>query len=1136
MMRYVALLCLGMFALGATVRADEKPAKGKQPPQEAERVDRTPAAGLASMKPRPRFQVELVAAEPLVMDPVAFAWGADGKLWVVEMADYPRGIDGQGKFGGRVRFLEDTDGDGGYDRSTVFLDALGFPSGVMPWRRGVLVTCAPEIFYAEDTDGDGKADVRRTLYKGFVEGNQQHRVNGLRWGLDNWIYCANGDSGGEIESTKTGQRVAIGGRDFRIRPDDGAIEAQTGQTQFMRERDDWGNWFGSNNSNPLYQFVLDEHYLRRNPHVSPPDARVQVSRAPGAAPVFPASRTELRFNDLNAVNRFTSACSAILYRDDLFGPEFYGNSFVCEPVHNLVHREVLEADGVVFHSQRAADEKLSEILASTDNWSRPVMVRCGPEGALWVADMYRQVIEHPEWIPKQWQERLDVRAGHDKGRIYRVFPADKRPRAMQRLDRLDAAGLVAALDSPSGWQRDMAQQLLIERGEQAAAPLLKKLLENREARPLARLHALCTLDGLGAIEVETLSAALADQHPGVVRHAVRLAEPLLDREPALAAKLVGLVTTEDAQLRLQLAYSLGEWHSADAGEALGRLALAAGEDVYLSAAILSSANQQNLAELLSTVIAEKTDFVRNETGQKLLSSLLSMAVATDDFTALEIGLAAVVRRENERYAAWQLAALDGLLDALARRKLSLHELWQRTPKESRAPLSRVDDLFAYAWALALDDKESEADRVVAVRLLARRPERYLDSDIAALAELLSPQTPGGLQAAAVEALARLDDPKVAMRLLGGWKGYGPERRGQVVDALVARGAGVRALLDQLDAGALSASEIDASRRQRLLAHADLNVRARAEKLLAGAVNADRQKVIEQYRQALGLAGDAERGAAAFKKACSQCHRLGETGYAIGPDLTALSDRSPESLLVAIFDPNRAVEAKFLSYTAITADGVTQTGMLGAETSTSVTLLAAEGKQVSLLRKDLDALESSSKSLMPEGLEKDLTPQNAADLLKYLGGFKPPRKQFDGNEPAVVHPEPLRGELWLLAENAEVYGHTLVFEPTYRNLGYWTSPDDHAVWTIEIERPGQYTVSIDYACENGAAGQTLAVEAKGGRLATAVAGTGNWDTYRQKSIGQLKLSAGKHALVVRPDGPLRGPLVDLKAVRLTPVSQ
>src|SRR5947209_2587063 len=238
------------------------------------------------------------------------------------MGDYPLGVDGKGKPGGRIKYLEDTNGDGKYTKATLFLDGLSFPTNVMPWGKGVLVSCAPEIFYAEDTDGDGKADVRIPLYTGFVEGNQQHRVNGFAWGLDNWVYGANGDSGGRIKSVKTGAVVSINGRDFRIRPDDGLIDAQTGRTQFGRSRDDWGNWFGNNNSNPLYQFVLADHYLRRNPHVPAPDARVNVSVTPGAAPVFPVSRTLPRFNDFQTANHFTSACSAIIYRDDLFGPAF----------------------------------------------------------------------------------------------------------------------------------------------------------------------------------------------------------------------------------------------------------------------------------------------------------------------------------------------------------------------------------------------------------------------------------------------------------------------------------------------------------------------------------------------------------------------------------------------------------------------------------------------------------------------------------------------------------------------------------------------------------------------------------------------------------------------------------------------
>src|SRR5262245_42317841 len=250
-----------------------------------------PEQSLKCLKPRPGFVVELMAAEPIVQDPIAFAWGPDGKFWVVEMGDYPLGIDGKGKPGGRVKFLEKSRPDGPYDKATVFLDNLGYPTGDTPWGKGVLVTCAPDIFYAEDTDGDGKADKKVVLYTGFNQGNQQHRVNGLVFGLDNWLYGANGDSGGVVKSMQTGASVNISGRDFRIKPKRGLIEAVTGQTQFGRSRDDWGNWFGNNNSNPMFHFMLEDHYLKRNPFILYPDPRVNVSITPGVSRVYPASKT-----------------------------------------------------------------------------------------------------------------------------------------------------------------------------------------------------------------------------------------------------------------------------------------------------------------------------------------------------------------------------------------------------------------------------------------------------------------------------------------------------------------------------------------------------------------------------------------------------------------------------------------------------------------------------------------------------------------------------------------------------------------------------------------------------------------------------------------------------------------------------
>jgi putative membrane-bound dehydrogenase-like protein len=1101
---------------------------------------KSPQAALKSMVARPGFQVELMACEPLTMDPVAFAWGADGKLWVVEMADYPLGIDGKGTPGGRVRFLEDRDHDGRYDTSTLFLDGLSYPNGVMPWRKGVLVTCAPEIFYAEDTDGDGKADLRKTLYRGFGEGNPQHRVNGLRWGLDNWVYCANGDSGGGIESLVTGEKVNISGRDFRIRPDEGLIEAQTGQTQFMRERDDWGNWFGNNNSNPLYHFVLDDHYLRRNPHVVPPEPRVQVSLAPGAAPVFPVSRTLPRFNDQNTANRFTSACSAIIYRDNLFDLTVLDGaatfSFVSEPVHNLVHREVIFADGFTFHSRRAEDEQRSEFLASSDNWCRPTMIRVGPDGALWVADMYRQVIEHPEWIPKEAQAKYDLRAGADKGRIYRVYPVAVQPRPMPRLDKLDTAGLVAALNSPSGWQRDIVQQLLIERGDPAAVGPLKSLLAHDSTPPLARLHALCTLDGLRAVDAELLVQNLGI-HPGIDRHVVRLAEPFLDNSSDLADAIVRFVDSEDHQLLMQLAYSLGEWHSIEAGKAMGRLAMRSaslplpkGEGtIYLHAAILSSVKSTNLPGLAEVVFSPASepigldDFVRQ---------LAMLTVVIESNEAL-VPLAKSLSASDEAVVSWKLAALEGLFDGLNRRHVSVKQLVESAPEPVRTSFAHVSDWFAAARAAARDPDAADDLRLRAISLLARFEDDRA-ANMQTLAGLLSPQTPAALQSAAVAALAATGDATVPGMLLTGWAGFGPELRGQVVDVLLSREPWLKELLAKIKSQEVPAVAIDAARRQRILQHPNEAIRHEAEELFAGAVNSDRQQVIEHYRESLHLTGSAERGAGVLKKSCATCHRLAEVGHVVGPDLSALSDRSPDAMLTAIFDPNRAVEAKFLTYTAITNDGRTYNGLLASETGNSITLLAADGKEIALLRSDLDDLASSTKSLMPEGLEKDLSPQDMADLLAYLSGFRPPRKTFDGNEPKVVQPERLRGEFWLLAADCEIYGKTLIFEPQYRNLGYWQSDDDHAVWSCEVTRPGKYAVSLDYACEEGAAGQVVVVDIAGQRLAAKVPSTGNWDTYRQLQLGKVELSVGVQQLVVRPEARLHGPLIDLKSVRLRPV--
>ncbi len=1079
----------------------------------------SPQQSLAAIRTKRGLRADLVAAEPLVADPVAIAFGPDGKLWVAEMADYPTGKTGKFDPGGRVRVLEDTDGDGLFDKSTVFLDNLPFPTGVLPWRKGVLVCAAPDILYAEDTDGDGRADVVEKLYSGFGTDNYQARVNSLQYGLDGWVYGSCGLFGGAITCHRAGKVVKLGDRDFRVKPDTGELEAATGRTQQGRVRDDHGNWFGCDNSNLLWHYPLADHYLRRNPHVAATRTVVNVVAGPDPYRVYPLKSDAQRFELSGPPGSVTAACGVGLYRDDLLGDEYRGNAFTCETVNLVVHRRVLKPDGATFTGVRAPDEAGSEFLATTDNWSRPVHVVTGPDGGLWVADMYRYLIEHPRWIPPADLAKIDVRAGAGMGRLYRVRPEGKPLRPWPRLDKLDTAGLVAALDSPNGWQRDTAQMMLLWRADKSAVPLLEKLARE-SANPLARLHALCTLGGLGGLKPEAVAAALADADPGVRRHAVRLAEPSLTRDPALAEKVLKLADDPDAQVRLQVAYTLGAWPDRRAAEALAKLARQAGRDPILTSAVMSSLTADNLPAVAAVVTDRK---VGTDPPPQLVRDLVATAAGLDGGKALPGLLAAVVKPDAGQFRPWQLAAAAGALDSLQRQGKG----WAKLPEETRTALAPV---VAFARSVAEKEDAPEADARAAVPLLARDPADRA-ADIRRLAGLLAPSRPAAVQAAAAAALARIADPAVPSALIAAWPEATPAVRGRILDALYARPAWHPELLAALESGKLPAGQVDAPLRFRLVHHPDPAVRSRAEKIFE-ASNPDRRKVIADYESALSLPGDRAKGKAVFAKVCSACHVLEGVGAAVGPDLSALANKSPRYLLGEILDPNRNLDSRYVEYQAQLKDGRTVTGILAAETATGITLRGQQGKEETVLRSDLDRLLGTSKSLMPEGLEKDVPKPEMADLLTYLTAAEQPAKRFPGNDPAEV--AAANGTLSLPATRAFIHGEQIVFEPQFKNLGYWSGPQDHAVWKVRLAAPAAFDVYLDYACADDSAGNRFALDGADPPLRGAVASTGGWDRYKLLKLGTVKLPAGAGRLTVRPDGPIKGALFDLRTVYLVPV--
>ena len=1083
----------------------------------------SPTQSLATLQVPAGFTVELVAAEPLVKDPVRLDWGEDGKLWVVEMADYPLGIDGKGKPGGRVRFLEDTDGDGRYDKSTIFAENLNFPNGLLPWRKGVLVSAAPDILYLEDTDGDGKADKIEKLFTGFGEGNQQHRENGFEYGLDNWVYGANGDSGGSIKSASTGQSTSISGRDFRFQPDTGAFEAIAGHTQYGRHRDDWGNWFGNANPIWLWHYWLPEHYIKRNPRLSVERTSREVATYPDAGRVYPIGRKQQRMNDIGSAGHVTSANSPTPNRDDLFGDAFANVVFISEPVYNLVRCEILHPEGVSFTSTRLSPDKRAEFLASSDPWFRPTGQKIGPDGALYIADMYRQFIEHPEWIPHDIQRRVNLRAGEDMGRIYRVYPKGATLRPPPRLDRFSTLELVQALDHPNGWQRDTAQRLLVARGDVAAVAPLHRLAAKAE-NPKARLHALCTLDGLGALQPDDLVHALNDSSPGVRENAIRLSEGSLRGEPppALANALTDRVSDENLRVRFQVALSLGEWNNDRAAHALARLALRDAQRPDVITAIMSSSTHRPAA-LLTDLFAAHSDLGPLE---RLTSHLVTLTMSGNDPSQLALILEklATPAGEGGQHAPWQITAFAQMLQETEKSKHS--------PAELKLMNGALPSLLATARAIVTDNSKPVPNRAAALALLGRDQVSEA-KDVAVLTSLLQPQSPPALGQAALFRLGQLQGDSVPRALLRDWKGLTAVTRDKALEVLLRRERWVGEFLDHLEAGEVTFSDLGASSRQRLLTHPNESMRKRARKLLAMPVSADKQRLIAGYLPDVQRSkGEVQQGANLFTRNCAVCHRLRGEWNGAAPDLASVVDRSPERMLIAILDPNRAVEDRYLAYVARTKSGDEVSGILIGESANSVTLVSASGTQETILRGDIASLASSRLSLMPEGFEQLLKPQDIADLIAYLDANSTPPRSFPGNQPAVVQRD-ANGALRLRASNAELYGDGIEFESHYENLGSWNGQNARAVWTVEVPADGEYDIWLHWACQSSEAGDGFRFQIGDATATGKVPGTGTWDTYQDRKFARVGLSAGKNRAAIQAESPLKGYLMDLVEIRLVP---
>ena len=953
------------------------------------------------------FVIELFASEPQIQGkPICMNWDERGRLWISESIDYPNELQPKGKGRDRIKILEDTDGDGRADKATVFADNLSIPTSILFARGGAIVHQAPDTLFLKDTDGDGKADVREVLFSGWGTNDTHAGPSNMRWGLDNWIWGIVGYSG--FRGTIAGERFQFTQGFYRFKPDGMKFEflRSTNNNSWGVGLSEEGLLFGSTaNRNPsIYMPIPNRYYESVRGWSS------SVLSSIADTHLFKAITEKVRQVDHHG--GYTAAAGHALYTARAY-PKTYWNrtAFVAEPTGHLVGVFALNREGADVHSNNPWN-----ILASDDEWTAPTMAEVGPDGQVWVIDWYNYIVQHNP-TPAGFQTgkggayETDLR-DKSHGRIYRVVNQASLSRPVKPLSLAGASPetLVAALANDNQFWRMHAQRLLVERGKTDVLPDLYKLARDTSIDAIGlnagAIHALWTIHGLGALDGKTPEAtavaAAALKHPsaGVRRNAVQV----LPRDEAAVAAILkaGLLDDRDAQVRLAALLALADRPaSPEAGEAIA-LALARPEnasDRWLPDAATSAgaANDRFFLKALATlkkppqgieksaaIVAEH--YARGgpaETVGALAGSLVNAdpAVARAIVAGLANGWPKDRRADlNEATEEALGQLLKGLPAGSKGQLIRLATVWgskgftKYANETSQALLSAVSDEAA-----------PESERVASARqLIGFRGDdpRVVDS----LLDAITPRSTPTLASGLIETLGDSESEAVGPALVERSVRLVPSARSAALRVLLQRPKSTAALLDGIDKGQVALTELTLDQKQALAAHPDLKIRARARKLLAqggGLPNADRQKVINELSPLVLRKGDADKGKIVFQQQCAKCHAHGGEGGKVGPDLTGMAVHPKEELLVNILDPSRSVEGNYRQYTLATKDGRIFNGVLTSESKTSVELGDVEGKTHAIQRADIEELQASNKSVMPEGFEKQVPPEAIADLLEFL---------------------------------------------------------------------------------------------------------------------------------------------------------
>ena len=973
-----------------------RPADAPRPlaPADAEQSFRLPAG----------LKMQLVAAEPLISEPSGVCWDAQGALYVSELHGY--NLEGQAdieqlnKTGlldrevrriqapddakqraeaetyGTIKRLHDDDGDGVMDRAVVFADRLPPCYGIVPARDGLIAVAAPTVFFLADRDGDGIAEVREPLFDGFAAGILERNINQPQYGPDGWVHVGAGAGGGRITGPGLAEPVDLPNGDFRFKADGTNIEPVVGRTHtFGFTFTDRGERIVISTTSPgILVAPLTWAATARNPdHVlSGLEQRLGEGRAyPSSQPHPWRSRREADpgfskyYSDRYGVAEsaangyFTSACSPFFY-DDTALPGLAGQLFTCEPAQNLVHRSVIHRDRGQMHLGRLPAERADEFLTSSDVWFHAMNLTHAPDGGLAVVDFYREIIEDYSAIPRYLQQQYELDHGCDRGRLWKVV-ADAMPQAeTPTMAHLTDQELVGELASGRFWRRQTAFRLLAERQAQQSAGQIADLITVEADRPTA-VAALHLLAFLAADDVAAIQRSLQHADPAVRTHAVQVAAPLLATEPSLREAVLATADDPDLDVVRQVAVALGNTADLQAVVVLAKIARNYGDVPWMEEAVMTSVGGR-AGTVLATLLEQPAAI-----GEAVsLVPLLARSIA--------------IRRDPE-----ELSEAVGCITALT--DVSLQQAALRGIREAFAEATTVT-LKPQAVAAIAEAATAEPSAVAEVaadlvRLMRLETAAQRAARLAALADQMTdPRATPDEQISAVEELAEEGDAAVAAQLIAGFPTATPAVRAAILTACFARSDRLPLVVEALETGDLPAGACSALQRSALKTSRDAEVAKRAEVVFA-TLTASAAERLPEYQAACAEPADPERGGHLFRQHCGVCHRARGEGVAVGPDLESESRQPVETLLLSILAPNARIAGGYTTYTALTVDGRVVSGLLVAETATSVTLRGAEGKSQMILRDEIEEMTASPVSLMPESLASTLMPADVADILAWL---------------------------------------------------------------------------------------------------------------------------------------------------------